>query len=360
MRISAHHLFLSRRLPGGRSAPLPQVAKDGINVVRSSSVSSSKQALTSSIEAPSPSLNLGLGLRKGGTERTLLPLAPIQKDELALTWRPASKWGLTLDLTSRAPNEIFPQEEVTAGVTYQVTPRFRFGGGVVKGDSLAQSLSSPGTNFANNKDGAEASVRIESAFAGRTAALSPPMTSSLPSGGCSARGACPPMPRICSRCRMPVGILAGEMQPEALGVRAADDHPGADPGKGGQRHHHRPGPVVRRPLQGELLHRAEGPLRPGGEKHPLQRAYVISLYDAGKEIRLRQNPNYHSEQPAELYGINITLGSTDTHGCLHRGGQLLYPGAPGVGGLTPGRCHHRVCRYHLCPGGEHQPQPAGK
>lgn len=40
--------------------------------------------------------------------------------------------------------------------------------------------------------------------------------------------------------------------------------------------------------------------------------YVISLYDAGKEIRLRQNPNYHSEQPAELYGINITLGSTDT------------------------------------------------
>jgi len=46
-----------------------------------------------------------------------------------------------------------------------VTPRFRFGGGVtVRGDSLAQSLSNPNTNFANSKDGADATVRIESAF----------------------------------------------------------------------------------------------------------------------------------------------------------------------------------------------------
>lgn len=118
---------------------------------------------TKAAEERGPSLNLGLS--KGGTERTYLPVAPIQKDELALTWQPASKWGLTLDLTSRAPNAIFPQEEVTAGVTYQVTPRFRFGGGVtVRGDSLAQSFSSPNTNFSNSKDGADASVRIESAF----------------------------------------------------------------------------------------------------------------------------------------------------------------------------------------------------
>lgn len=164
MRISAHLLCLAASLAAAPA--FAQVAKDGGSVSSApQTLSMSKQALTSSSEAPSPSLNLGLGLRKGGTERTLLPLAPIQKDELALTWQPASKWGLTLDLTSRAPNEIFPQEEVTAGVTYQVTPRFRFGGGVtVKGDSLAQSLSSPGTNFANNKEGAEASVRIESAF----------------------------------------------------------------------------------------------------------------------------------------------------------------------------------------------------
>jgi hypothetical protein len=34
----------------------------------------------------------------------------------------------------------------------------------VKGDSLAQSLSNPGASFTNKQDGAEASVRIESAF----------------------------------------------------------------------------------------------------------------------------------------------------------------------------------------------------
>ena len=31
----------------------------------------------------------------------MLPIAPIQKDSLELTWQPASKWGLTLDLTAR-------------------------------------------------------------------------------------------------------------------------------------------------------------------------------------------------------------------------------------------------------------------
>ena len=44
-----------------------------------------------------------------------------------------------------------------------MTPRFRLGGGVtVKGDSVAESLSNPASNF--GKEGNEASVRIESAF----------------------------------------------------------------------------------------------------------------------------------------------------------------------------------------------------
>jgi hypothetical protein len=154
MRFSAPLFCLAASLVAAPA--FAQVGKDSGPMSSASSLSQSKTQ-------PSPSLNLGLGFSKGGTERTLLPLAPIQKDELALTWQPSSKWGLTLDLTTRAPNEIFPREEVTAGVTYQVTPRFRFGGGVtVKGDRLAESLSSPGAGF--NKDGAEASVRIESAF----------------------------------------------------------------------------------------------------------------------------------------------------------------------------------------------------
>lgn len=157
MRFSAHLFCLAASLVAA-----PAFAQTG---KESGPVSAPPHALSTSKAAEQPSTGLNLGLSKGGTERTYLPIAPIQKDELALTWQPASKWGLTLDLTSRAPNEIFPQEEVTAGVTYQVTPRFRFGGGVtVRGDSIAQSLSSPHTNFSNSKDGADATVRIESAF----------------------------------------------------------------------------------------------------------------------------------------------------------------------------------------------------
>ena len=113
-------------------------------------------------DAGQSGFTFGLGLSKDESERTLLPVGPIQKDKLALSWKPASNWDVTLDLTSRSQNEIFAREEVTAGVSYQVTPRFRLGGGVtVKGDSLAESLSNPATI---GREGTEASVRIESAF----------------------------------------------------------------------------------------------------------------------------------------------------------------------------------------------------
>lgn len=114
-------------------------------------------------EQAAPQFNFGLGLSKDQSERTLLPVGPIQKDQVALSWKPANNWDVTLDLTSRSKNELFAREEMTAGVTYQVTPRFRLGGGVtVKGDSLAQSLSNPAAELA--RKGNEASVRIESAF----------------------------------------------------------------------------------------------------------------------------------------------------------------------------------------------------
>jgi hypothetical protein len=104
----------------------------------------------------------GLGLSKDESERTLLPVGPIQKDKLALSWKPDSNWGVTLDLTTRSQNELFAREEVTAGVSYQITPRFRLGGGVtVKGDSVTESLSNPAEI---GREGNEASVRIESAF----------------------------------------------------------------------------------------------------------------------------------------------------------------------------------------------------
>lgn len=107
------------------------------------------------------------GLDKLTVNRTverpaLLPIAPVEKDQVGLSWRPGGKWGITLDLTSRSQNEILPREEIEAGLSYQVTPRFRFGGGLtLKGDSLTTSLSSP---EAWRQDQGEAGVKIESAF----------------------------------------------------------------------------------------------------------------------------------------------------------------------------------------------------
>lgn len=96
------------------------------------------------------------------TDRPAAGLAPIEKDELELNFRPGGKWGLTLDLTSRADNSVLPREEVAAGAYYQFTPRFRFGGGVaLKSDSLSSSFASP---EAWRQQDAEASVRLESAF----------------------------------------------------------------------------------------------------------------------------------------------------------------------------------------------------
>lgn len=162
MRITAQLFCLAASLAAAPA--FAQTGKDSGPV--SASPKTLAQAPKSSLTAqqqPSPQLNLGLGFSKGTTERTLLPLAPIEKDQLELSWKPASNWGLTLDLTSRSQNDFFAREEMTAGVTYQVTPRFRFGGGVtVKGDRLSESLTNPAANF-NTKD-AEASVRIESAF----------------------------------------------------------------------------------------------------------------------------------------------------------------------------------------------------
>lgn len=117
-------------------------------------------------QAQGSGFTFGLGLSKDESERTLLPVGPVAKDSVALSWKPDSNWDVTLDLTSRQPNglpnQLFPREEVTAGVSYQVTPRFRLGGGVtVRGDSLAESLSNPA---AIGREGSEASVRIESAF----------------------------------------------------------------------------------------------------------------------------------------------------------------------------------------------------
>lgn len=157
MRISASILCLAASLA---AAPAFAQAKDGGPVPAGpQSLASQPSSPETQLSAESPRLNLGASFNKG-TESTVLPLAPIEKDQLELSWKPGGKWGITLDLTSRSDNDILPKEEFAAGLSYQVTPRFRFGGGVtVKGDSLSR----PMTTFKDEVS--ETSVRVESAFA---------------------------------------------------------------------------------------------------------------------------------------------------------------------------------------------------
>jgi hypothetical protein len=121
------------------------------------------QNLTSQPQTQQSSPKLNLGLSKSTEERPLLPVAPIEKDQVELSWKPGAKWGITLDLTSRSDNQVLPREEMFAGAYYQVTPRFRFGGGVtVKGESLSNSLTNPRSELKDETS--EATVRVESAF----------------------------------------------------------------------------------------------------------------------------------------------------------------------------------------------------
>lgn len=159
MRISTSLFCLAATM-----AAAPAFAQGTPAAATSQPLSQSGRTGQSLAEEPAANqFNFGLGISHGQSERSLLPVAPIARDQVELKWKPADNWDVTLDLTSRAQNDLFPREEVTAGVNYQVTPRFRLGGGVtVKGDSVAASLSNPAANF--GREGTEASVRIESAF----------------------------------------------------------------------------------------------------------------------------------------------------------------------------------------------------
>lgn len=115
-------------------------------------------------------------------------------------------------------------------------------------------------------------------------------------------------------------ILAGELPPESLGVRAANDHTLVL--------------TLEKPDSGITTVLAQWYAAPCKESFFTQQKgryglemkttlyngpYVISLYESGKEIRLRQNANYHSDQPAVLYGANIALGCADRWRPLPKG-----------------------------------------
>ncbi|MDZ4762647.1 MAG: hypothetical protein SGJ21_16415 [Alphaproteobacteria bacterium] len=144
------------------AAPAMAQTAGGAGVPAASGPVSSAQASKPAVGAPAGGLSFGgldkLTIKKGA-ERPVLSLGPIETDQLGLSWRAGGKWGLTLDLTSRADNDVLPREELAAGAYYQVTPRFRFGGGVTLNGTTLSDAAEGWTH----KDG-EAGVRIESAF----------------------------------------------------------------------------------------------------------------------------------------------------------------------------------------------------
>lgn len=146
------------------SAPaFAQVGKGGEAVSAQSGTLASGPATAAPVEVKKGGLSFGfldrLTVNNSAERQAALPFAPIEKDQLELSWRPGGKWGITLDLTSRSANDVLPREELAAGAYYQVTPRFRFGGGVtLNGESLRSAAEGW-----KQQEG-EAGVRIESAF----------------------------------------------------------------------------------------------------------------------------------------------------------------------------------------------------
>jgi hypothetical protein len=96
-------------------------------------------------------------------ERPVLPLAPIESDQLNLSVNTGTNWGLTFGITNREENDLLPREELRAGAFVQVSPNFRLGGGVTLN---GQSLRSAAEGWRDSRSAreAEAGVRIESAF----------------------------------------------------------------------------------------------------------------------------------------------------------------------------------------------------
>ncbi|MCI4643288.1 MAG: hypothetical protein MRY64_00715, partial [Hyphomonadaceae bacterium] len=79
-------------------------------------------------------------------------------EDFSLNWADAGRWRFSIDLTSRPDSSPLPREEMSAGATFQITPRFSVGGDVsLGGQELEQSTPW------NNED-VETGVRFRSAF----------------------------------------------------------------------------------------------------------------------------------------------------------------------------------------------------
>lgn len=78
--------------------------------------------------------------------------------DVEYNWKKGERWQLQLALTSREGDVGLPREEMEAGATFNITPRFSFGGSVSLG---AEELGPSGVG---SQQQVETGVRLKSAF----------------------------------------------------------------------------------------------------------------------------------------------------------------------------------------------------
>ncbi|MEO0784588.1 MAG: NtrZ family periplasmic regulatory protein [Pseudomonadota bacterium] len=98
------------------------------------------------IAAPPETLESNPALQSGLTE------------EFSFNFSEGTRWRFSIDLTTRPDDSVLPREEMSAGATFQITPRFSVGGDVSVGaDELEDRSDWTGEDV-------ETGVRLRSAF----------------------------------------------------------------------------------------------------------------------------------------------------------------------------------------------------
>ncbi|MEL6781363.1 MAG: NtrZ family periplasmic regulatory protein [Pseudomonadota bacterium] len=78
--------------------------------------------------------------------------------DVSFQWLQGGRWEVNIDMTSRSEASPLPREEVSAGATFRLTPRFSIGGQLSIGaDELER-------NSVWDDDQVETGIRLESAF----------------------------------------------------------------------------------------------------------------------------------------------------------------------------------------------------
>ncbi|MEM9669668.1 MAG: NtrZ family periplasmic regulatory protein [Pseudomonadota bacterium] len=80
--------------------------------------------------------------------------------DVEMTFIESRRWKLRLGLTSRDGATGLPREEMTAGATFNITPRFSIGGALSLG---AEDFTPTGSNKFNEQE-LETGIRLQSAF----------------------------------------------------------------------------------------------------------------------------------------------------------------------------------------------------